>query len=190
MRNFFALTGILSLGLTVGCANMADYDENIPTDNGGSESSGNGSSSGMDFLSVLTDDDPLFLVYDQGEAKLRIKKSLTSGWTGSAVLRGEGIVEEGIVLDIGNGDDDQVALPSYGKLFCLTVERQYPDPYEGYESHWSFAEHYDSGVIHDNGFGAYVGGPSDEPIVDFAIQWSDEDGKFIGAEGVCEDLGE
>ncbi len=186
MRNLKIPVIILSLGtILVGCANVDPYDENIPE-----ESSGNGSSSGMDFLSVLTDDDPLFLVYDQGEAKLRVKKSLTSGWTGSAVLRGEGIVEEGIVLDIGNGDDDQVALPSYGDVFCLTVERQFPDPYEGYESHWSFARYYGYPEFQNNGFAAYVGGPSDEPIVQLAIQWDYEGEQFIGAEGLCEDLGE
>lgn len=184
MRNFFALTGILSLGTLIGCANVDPYDENIPE-----QSSGNGSSDNdTEYLSALEDGDPVYLVLYNGEPNLRIKKPLVSGWTGDIVIRGEGISDEGLIVDLGSGEYDQVALPSYITLFCLRAERQFPNEDDGYLSHWSFGEYYNSSVIHDNGFGAYVGGPSDEPVIDFAIQWSDEDGEFIGAEGVCEDL--
>ncbi len=188
MRSYLkTLVVALSLGFTmVACANVDPYSENIPNQNG----EGGSSDNGIEYISVLEDGDPVYLVVYGDEPHLRIDKSLLSGWTGDIVLRGEGVSDLGLIVDLGSDEVgyDQVALPSYITLFCLRAERQFPNEDDGYESHWSFGEYYNSSVIHDNGFGAYVGGPSDEPVIDFAIQWSDEDGKFIGAEGVCEDL--
>ena len=83
MRSYLkTLVVALSLGFTmVACANVDPYSENIPNQNG----EGGSSDNGIEYISVLEDGDPVYLVVYGDEPHLRIDKSLLSGWTGDIV---------------------------------------------------------------------------------------------------------